>query len=295
MEETYKGRNWTLEEGVELTRSYLDKYIRDSVFEVLDYYKFKIDALDLETEYPLYAPLYYQFIYILRVDKAYIQIDWDDDKHYIDNDRELLEKILNRISANLQYDTTGISPEVLSRNQKSFYRTIENYKNYQYTNKKLPVSTNRQYITPYVIGYWEALDGVMEVIEDKSVVTLDAIEEMLPPDNPTKTWDQFYDICMDINREFHLIKNNDQLSREDKNEYIRRARIIQTETHCEGQEYVDRMNELNEEYLQTPYNNENLVNAMERYYEEYKNFFGFDLREQQSGYKKYKLGIMNIE
>lgn len=248
--------------GFQKTKEWLIKALRDSVEEMKHDKSYVVSEVEMEQGVDPYVV--FQYFYNERTNKSFIQFNmYNHNRGSEWNKDELVERITRKIYSQFKYDT-GIWPEIMNRDQK----------------KRVP--DNRRTITPYTIGYWYSLDNTYETIEDKAEITLDSRSFKMPPPPmdddghilpPEKKIEDFFDIAEQIARDYNLLN---EISRENRNDYITEYYNILKETHGKGN-YLDRVAELDALYNPNKYNNANIPNAMIEYMEKYEGFFNYRL------------------
>lgn len=235
----------------EVTYKFLKKAAIDCTEEMVqsvNYNMWEIDCTSGNNPY-----IEFQYFYNEHTNKSFIQYCVHDNMHYWEiNAPELTERINRRIKSQFYYDT-GIYAEIMNYSQTDI------------------TADNRRMITPYTIGYWRAIEGHYETIEDRAQVTLDSHNVFLLPDIAYRKLQDFFPIAEDISRRYGLYENA-TLAREQQAEYINKHYELLQETHGEG-DYQERLNALNEEYSPNIYNNKNIPAAFNEYWTKYKQFF----------------------
>ena len=269
--------------GFQQTKDFLIKSFQEAVADLTHDPDFYVTESDIESGLEPY--IRFQYWYNERTNKSFIQYDFVNQNHnQLINKAELLQRITTRIHAQFRYDT-GITPEIMNHDQKDL------------------VPDNRRAITPYIIGYWEGLDGTYETLEDRAEFVLD-MRQFTDPDYVTdetiydlgdyhrhqsKKFREFLTITNRIARDYNLnIKN---MSNDNKDAYI--AEYYELLKHRQDADFGERLAELDARY-----NNENananIPAAFSEYWDQYKEFFGYSLPSVYFFTRRCNVVVKNI-
>lgn len=270
--------------GFQQTKDFLIKAFQEVIADMTKDPDFEVYEKDIETGLDPYMK--FQYWYNERTNKSFIQYEFFNQNHnQILNKHDLMDRVTARIKAQFKYDT-GIIPEIVNISEKDV------------------VPDNRRVITPYIIGYWESLNGGYETIEDRAEIALD-MRQFTDPDYVTdeaaydlgdyfkhrsKKFIEFYNITNRISNDYNLkIKS---LSTADQDAYIQEYHEVLK--HRNDANFPDLVAELNERYSNNNYTNSNIPDAFNEYWDEYKDFFNYKLPSVYYYTRRCNVVIKNI-